>query len=349
MSQTTYDCKVTIAQPEEVGEILAFYQQHRTHAVYLRNEEDIRHSVANELFAITRNNDGQIIAASGVYILGNGQNIECIGNGRSAHGVVAELGSVLRWPEGLPEGQRYPGIWHPFLFSVPMILLAQKVGKGPDQIPVDFLVADVQTTERSTLKRLMGQVDLTPLNWTIVDHPGAGLVESFKKTVSDQETNRDNDKFFLIGDIGNLPEVAAYLRKCIKAGFLTNRYGDKLRIDMSDLVEKWTDNPTRKAGEQRITVLDRIVSNGNTLSRFENMAWCELPRIFDHDATRRGEPLKVPAAANSDYHGSSPVTLIAEAGSAVTGSSPASSTGPVAPARAQAAGGAGAQARLAAS
>jgi hypothetical protein len=308
MNTKSYDCKASLAKPEEVREILAFYEQYRTPAVYLRKEEDIRKSVENELFLIVRNNNNEIIAASGVYILGGGQSICFIASngGPPRYGVVAELGSVLRREDGLPKEKAVKGIWHPFLFSIPMILLAQKAGNGPDQIPVDFLAADVQITERTTRKRLTGDptTPLTPLRWSLIDHEGDGLLQAFETSIDPNDSNVHNAKDFFSASIANLPRIAAYLRKSIREGF-KNARGESIKIDISDLIDKWTLEFDHSG--KRTTVLDRMVANRTMLESQVFAPWRNLDHLFTTVALRRGNPLNV---ANGNYHGASPATLV---------------------------------------
>jgi hypothetical protein len=293
-----------------VDKIFKFYEEHRTHAVYLRTREEIAKSVENGLFLIVENPQGQMIAGSGIYMLNDGKPFPAFMSDdqdrRAKYGVVAELGSVLRWKEGLPEDKRYPGPWHPFLISVPMVLLAQRAGTIPPgeargELPVDYLIGDIQITERSVASRLMGQVPLTPLNWKLIAQPTKELEDHFKSTTDDK--NKERPKDFYIGHPSNLVEVAKYLQKCIRFG-LTTREGDVLNVDVSDLIDHWTTHWVNDRS-QRVTFLDRLVANARSISSFTGK-WKDFGDDINNIAPHRGRPLKV----NNGYNDRREITSV---------------------------------------
>jgi hypothetical protein len=291
MAVTSFDCKARLATPKDVDAIVAFYEQHRTPAVYLRKREEIEDSVKNDLFFLVENNKNQIIAASGVFILNKGEELqECIVNGnRNERARVAELGSVLRWPEGLPLNKQYKGVWHPFLFSVPMILLFDRM-RREGGLHVDTLVCDVQSELFSTKQRLQGQVELTPLQWTGVE-PGKDLIRAFKDTVRSDDPYINNPKEFFRGWVGNLPKVAKYLILTAKKG-LTNRNKEALSIDLRTLIERWTQDIDISSGK-RYTVLGLLADRDNEKRILQNyrVGWGEFSRNIDYFAPAKGKPL----------------------------------------------------------
>lgn len=293
---SAYDCKARLATLEDLPAIVDFYQNHRTKAVYLRKPAEIEAAINNELFVIVENPQSQIIAASGIYLLNGGTELEeCIvEDRRTIRSTVAELGSVLRWPEGLPEDKQVEGVWHPFLFGVPMVLLLQRMLKC--SMSVDTLVCDVQTDRVSNIQRLLGQVDLTPLRWHMIQ-PGRDLLDAFKSTVKSEDKNVDNPKLFFQGLVSNLPRVADYLLQVCEYG-LSNRAGEILTIDMTDLVKNWTVGIDKEG--RRHTILGKLTENRQTIEQLGNLGWREFARHFHNKyAPRKGiainGPYRVPA------------------------------------------------------
>lgn len=302
MLETEYefDCKARIATLEDVDAIIAFYEQHRTPAVYLRNRIELENSIKNELFVIVENNNKKIIAGAGIYLLNDGKELEecIIENGLPQRGVVAELGSVLRWKDGLPKEKQFEGVWHPFLFSVPMILLFHRMWKK-NGLAVDTLVCDVQTDLITNKQRLMGQVLLTPLRWQLVK-PGADLLAAFENTVRSDDPFVARPKEFFCGFVANLPKVASYLMLVAERG-LTNREEDVVTIDMTNLIQQWTTGLDSEG--RRYTILGKLQANEQSVQTHGKLGWRDLARTFNQYAPLKGKAINGPyrVAVGADF------------------------------------------------
>lgn len=286
MGVVTTECTARLATMNDVEAIVAFYEQRRTQAVYLRKVHEIEQSIRNELFLLVKNNNNEIIAASGIYLLNDGKELEqCIVTENSIQrGTVAELGSVLRWRDGLPQDKQVEGVWHPLLFGVPMVLLFHRM-YIKNGISIDTLVCDVQKDLEGNQKRLTGNTELTPLRWQFIE-AGKDLLSAFKGSVRDDDPNVHREKDFFQGMVGNLPRVAKYLLNVAKDG-LKNKVGQTLSVDLSPLMDHWALNdkggkPLSDANGKPITILNQLVEHREAIEGkyVAAMGWREFARLF---------------------------------------------------------------------
>jgi hypothetical protein len=254
-------------------EIKTFYSDpdRRTCAVYLRDDAVILDQIRRGLFFIVRNEQGTLIAGSALYPLANGQPIDCAVSSSGdviGRGCAVELTSVLRMKNGKTDIDLPPGIWGSLLFSVPMITAFQKAGSP--ELPIDFLVANVQSDRANVINCLTGANPAeSPFRWKLIK-PAGQLKESFQSTTHDK--NKDRRKNFYIAPVENVADVAAFLLDCSTRGFITNYKGQRVFLDFSGL------------GMQEIleTIVEREGLFNEEIS--PNASWTEARRHVDSAA-----------------------------------------------------------------
>jgi hypothetical protein len=283
------------ATPEETGSILSFYadETHRTKAVYLRKPEIIHQQIQAGLFLTVRNKHNQLVAASSVYSLAGGQEIDCVAEGKKVieKGRVYEVGSVLRWGDTPNADGRLPeGFWHPFLIG---IMEVEVFRRGESDLKTDLLVGNVQSDRTANIQRLTGQTTPTPFAWKLFE-PAQALEKAFGETTEDPNAQRT--KQYFRATPSDLPNIATYLYKSRQRGYLTNRNGGKLGIDLSDL-------PIHETIEDIITHPSFFKSPRGGIDK---RSWAEMSRQFTGVKTRPPEIALTVISRMSNGAGSRP-------------------------------------------
>ncbi len=290
------------AEPSEFEKVMSFYAdtERRTQAVYLRDEEVIASQISKKLFLTVRDEDDTIVASSALYSLAQGRDIGCVANSIGdvkESGQVVELGSVLRMNHGKDDHDLPPGIWNVLLFGVPMIMAFNRAGSP--ELPIDILVADVQTNLTNTINHVTGaESTKSPLKWELMK-PAQELVNSFLDTTRDENTARD--KNFYRAPVSNLYAVAKSLSHIVSTGYITNHRGERIGLDFSGL-------------ELRDTLNEIVQKKGYFTKLPHNMSWSEARRLKDAMTFKDGMCMNGHSSSRPHQTGRSPQPPMAAAG-----------------------------------
>ena len=291
MNDQGFDCIARLAKPEDAGRIRQFYIDHGSPANYLRSLEAFEESARRGLFCFFENPQGEIIAASGVYVQNKGDKIDsCIAKmgGFMLDASMAELGSVLRWDGGLPADKNIKGVWHTPLFGVPLMLSLQsmlmKSMPYVDHIYCDILTGSPQST--FNIQRLTTEEGGGPHRWRLFN-PGRNLIDAIKRTVDATETKVDNPKQFFLATVPNLVDISREVLNICTQG-LVGHDGRTLRVDMSEIVDRLTLSLDPEG--RRETLMSRIVANKSTISKQPSeFGMGEFARIFFTNGLARNQ------------------------------------------------------------
>ncbi len=316
MAQVNFDCSAHIAKPHELAEVMQFYKDNLPPTVHMRDEAVFRAAIDNQLFFIVRNNQGEIIAGAANYVLNDGKftpHDVNLYNNKTSNGVIYELGSVLRKKGGLPAGKEAPGRFLALLFSVPQIMLLDRLMKDLNLPRADFLSCDVQTqvtvdgqpkrVGAPVILRINGSAQPSPLRFKQIE-AAEGLIGSKKETLLAHDESANNPRDYFTAPIQGLPEVAKYLRLVINKG-LPSYYNEFAGINMRELYEAWTTGivpANADSPEKRITLLDFLVTNAKVIEKLPaTTRWNEFANMVDHSLDlnkKRPAPLNT----NGGYH-----------------------------------------------
>jgi hypothetical protein len=271
--------KARFARPEEAQRAYDFYNRDiRPRQVYLRRWRVFKQAVYDGRVLIVTDNENRIVAASAAYPVAGGREIPIkagIDGKPTEYGRAIEIGSVLKDPEKT----EIKGFFHNFIYTSWMLEIAKRAGK--DWPEYSMIITNVQEQLKNMLARLeSGKPENAEATGSVLRWerfvPTADLEKAVGNTMDSTELNFGSRKIFLFAPLWSLLPAARQMMQYCTNGYLTNREGDHLEIDLTELrLSETASAIISKRGE-----FEQLKQSADTMGRPDNTAWADVGKRF---------------------------------------------------------------------